>query len=313
MSIFTQLPEQVYPADGAIFTGLDRPPGFSLDTAKAMAWAAQLAYESDPGKLTAILERWGMTHSDRLLGRLASFLPIASTKGYIARTDVATIIAFGGTDPVRIADWVTDFTFFQTAEGIHRGFENGVEAIWEQLTALVPPRLNATGRLYVAGHSLGAALAVIAAERLVRENRVPADQMAGIYTFGMPRVGDRDFAARYEALLGTKTFRLAYGDDIVPTVPPHDHPFGFNHVGRCLRCRYNQRFDGSDLVNQPTEDPGSLPLLPATVLRLLRQPPRPDTPVHPGDPLAATVIGALPPVVRDHIPDSYLRGLGALP
>jgi hypothetical protein len=28
MSIFTQLPEPLYPADGVVFTGLDRPPGF---------------------------------------------------------------------------------------------------------------------------------------------------------------------------------------------------------------------------------------------------------------------------------------------
>jgi len=217
MSIFTQLPERLYPGDGTVFAGLDRPPGFSLDTATAMALIAQLAYETDPGKITNILSRWGMVQTERLLGRLVSFLPIASTKGFITGNDVVTIVAFGGTDPVNIVDWVTDFALFRTAEGIHQGFENGIAAVWGQLTALLPPRLTATGQLYLAGHSLGAALAVVAADRLVRENVVPAEQISGIYTFGTPRVGASDFAARYEPTLGAKTFRLAYGDDIVPT------------------------------------------------------------------------------------------------
>jgi hypothetical protein len=129
MSIFTQLPEQLYPADGAVFAGLDRPPGFSLDTATALALTAQLAYETDPGKITGILSQWGMVQTERLLGRLVSFLPIASTRGFITGNNAATIIAFGGTDPVNIADWVTDFALFRTAAGIHQGFENGIEAI----------------------------------------------------------------------------------------------------------------------------------------------------------------------------------------
>ena len=65
-------------------------------------------------------------------------------------------------------------------------------------------------------------------------------------------------------------------------------------------------------MNRSTEDPGSLQLSPGAVLQVITQPPRPGTPAFPGDLVAAAAIGALPPAVRDHIPDSYLRGLGAL-
>jgi triacylglycerol lipase len=311
MSMLVELPEQLYPSDSAIFAELDRSPNFSLGTATAMAWAAQLAYETDPDKLARILSQWGMVQSDRLLGRFASLLPITSTKGYITGNDAVTIIAFSGTDPVHLGDWVRDFSFFRTAEGIHRGFQDGVNVVWAHITSRLALSLNKSDRLYLTGHSLGAALAAVAAERLIRENIVSADRISGIYAFGMPRVGSGDFAARYEPMLGVKTFRLVYGEDLVARVPPHDDPFGFVHIGRCLRCRYGGRLDGTNLLPEVSEDPGDLKLSLRELLRIFGQFPRPDQPPHPGDPLTAAVISHPQPVIRDHIPDSYLRGLGA--
>jgi hypothetical protein len=45
---------------------------------------------------------------------------------------------------------------------------------------------------------------------------------------------------------------------------------------------------------------------------ILRAPPARDLPTFPGDPLAATVIESLPPSIRDHLMDRYLRALGGL-
>jgi len=36
----------------------------------------------------------------------------------------------------------------------------------------------------------------------------------------MPRVGDADFAKRYNDTLGDTTYRLVHGADIVATIPP---------------------------------------------------------------------------------------------
>jgi hypothetical protein len=71
-------------------------------------------------------------------------------------------------------------------------------------------------RVFVTGHSLGGALAVLAASVLLSEGR---QQIAAVYTYGQPRVGDPEFSAAFDAKLGALTFRYVNDLDIVPHVP----------------------------------------------------------------------------------------------
>src|SRR5216683_2053695 len=98
--------------------------------------------------------------------------------------------------------------------------------------------MAAGGNLFIAGHSLGGALAAITAHRLVTELDAP---VTAIYTFGMPRPGSPAFAAAYDQRLGMCTYRLVQGEDIVPTVAPSF--LGFRHLGRYLHCDRGAKFD----------------------------------------------------------------------
>jgi GTP-binding protein EngB required for normal cell division len=63
------------------------------------------------------------------------------------------------------------------------------------------------------GHSLGGALATLAAYRLMN-----AFSIDSVYTFGSPRVGDKDFRDQYSI----RHFRFENKNDIVPHLPPFD-------------------------------------------------------------------------------------------
>jgi len=56
----------------------------------------------------------------------------------------------------------------------------------------------------VTGHSHGGQLAVIAADDFCRRKK---RRPTAVYVFGMPRVGDADFAKRYNDTLGNTTYR----------------------------------------------------------------------------------------------------------
>ncbi len=123
-------------------------------------------------------------------------------------------IAFRGT-----ADWrnaLTDMDCKLIHAGgyrVHRGFHQAVEAIDASLTAALG---DVSGmRLWVTGHSLGGALAELWALRALERGH----DIAGVYTFGQPRVGDAAFAAYYDSLLKPRTFRVVHGDDVVPRIP----------------------------------------------------------------------------------------------
>jgi predicted lipase len=87
-------------------------------------------------------------------------------------------------EPENLLQWVRNLTI-GADEGVHEGFECGVEAVWaEQLR----PHIAAAASLYFAGHSLGGALSVVAAARLCREMPEAAAKLRAVYTLGMPRV-----------------------------------------------------------------------------------------------------------------------------
>jgi triacylglycerol lipase len=80
--------------------------------------------------------------------------------------------------------------------------------------------------LVVTGHSLGGALAVLAADILNAQGFL----IHSVYTFGQPRVGDATFAARYNMTLGQRTFRIVNSNDLVPRLP--GWLMGYRHCGQ---------------------------------------------------------------------------------
>jgi predicted lipase len=70
--------------------------------------------------------------------------------------------------------------------------------------------------LFIGGHSLGAALSVLALPDVVKTTHF---KKPVLYNFGCPRVGDSDFVDAYNALPSQKTFRVANSSDLVASIP----------------------------------------------------------------------------------------------
>ncbi len=310
MGLLTSWPEALYLGRGTVLDTVS--DGFSMATARALAWASQLANETDdPAKLARILTDWGWARRRDVAGRMGGVLPLTSARGFVAEQRGMCVIAFAGTEPTNIADWIVDLSLRKTADGIHAGFASGVDAAWNSLVA---PLADLSGPVVLAGHSLGGALAVVAAFRLVQDGVLPPDRLRGVYTFGMPRAGDGRFAERYRALgLAARTFRIVHGADIVASLPPAETPFAFRHVGARLSCAHGAAFRAEDLIADALEPPptGGIGWLGFFQSALTGSPFR-DLPGFPGDAAAAPVIDTLPPAFRDHVPDRYLRALGAM-
>lgn len=77
--------------------------------------------------------------------------------------------------------------------------------------------------LYITGHSLGGAMAVLATALIYADDRLRSalgSTLRGVYTFGQPMVGSKAFAEKCAGDFGHKLFRHIYKWDVVPTLPP---------------------------------------------------------------------------------------------
>lgn len=140
-----------------------------------------------------------------------------------------TILVFRGTEQ-NSGDLATDLDIWQNflhglaaassmadtnSAYVHEGFKQALNSVWDEIAA----ELSGLGNvpLFYTGHSLGAALATLAATRHAPK---------AIYTFGSPRVGNQAFA---RTLAGIPIYRVVDDEDIVATQPPDW--LGFVHVG----------------------------------------------------------------------------------
>ncbi|MGA2619748.1 MAG: lipase family protein [Thermoguttaceae bacterium] len=177
--------------------------GFSIKTAYYLAKAAQAAYWDDLGES---VEELG-------LGEKAATFTFGLFHGFVAPMDEITVLAFRGTDSIQ--NWLTDGQAAQITDPaypgqVHQGFARALTEIWPGLTQILPRPASATA-VWVTGHSLGAALATLAAVRL----RAAGFAVRAVYTFGSPRVGDPDFYRAYTPV----AYRFVNNNDIVPHVP----------------------------------------------------------------------------------------------
>jgi hypothetical protein len=151
--------------------------------------------------------------------RIKTFVD-ASMVGYVVSKDDMTVVVFRGTDDR--FDWFTNLNDgdIQTAHGaIHRGFYMSYEPLKPQILKLV--KAVNPKHLWVTGHSLGGALAVVCAYDLIENGQQPID---GLITFGQPMIARVELASFLDQLLLGKYAHYVNDADVVPRVPPgHSH------------------------------------------------------------------------------------------
>ncbi|HEV2853434.1 MAG TPA: lipase family protein [Thermoanaerobaculia bacterium] len=182
-----------------------------------------LAY-NEPDEVKSELGKAGL--------RLRTSLNAGGTQGFVAEGEAEgekfVIVAFRGTEiPLptlnpqetlerfrgAIMDSVTDLKFGfveipDLGQGqVHGGFLASLDKVFGQIR-----NLPDSGRaLWLTGHSLGGALAILAAARF------PKGRIQGVYTFGAPSVGDAAFGTALQEKV--RPFRFVHGDDFVTRLP----------------------------------------------------------------------------------------------
>ncbi|HKY91200.1 MAG TPA: lipase family protein [Nevskiaceae bacterium] len=195
-------------------------PTPSLDA--LCAECARLAYRrfelgaAESNRLVADLARVGLTDFEAF-GSWST-----GTRAFAVRLpgERRALIAFRGTEPDDVTDLGTDLEFSLTkwdgAARVHAGFLGAFESVadaisrWRDTHAPLPP--------VVTGHSLGAALATLAASRW---------HAARLVSFGSPRVGNPAFAATIPA---PAQMRYVNCCDVVTELPP-EIPDLYEHAG----------------------------------------------------------------------------------
>ncbi|MEO6784644.1 MAG: lipase family protein [Chthoniobacteraceae bacterium] len=214
----------------------------SAINAVALCNAALLAY-SPQDEVRRFLDKWGFDH--------ATFRPLrrADTQGFVVRGPAGVIVSFRGTEPTNIADWLSDVDFHRVKSGnlpglVHGGFAVALDAVKDDLLSAIRELAGGGQPVWITGHSLGGALAVLAAAVLKFD--AGFDGIAGTYTYGQPRMSDEGFCNEFEAVLGDCLFRYVNDHDIVPHAVPEALP----HL-QLLRLPTLQRFSGLSFFKAP--------------------------------------------------------------
>jgi len=139
--------------------------------------------------------------------------------------DDSIVVAFRGSKEPQdfIQDgkfWMKDLNWsrFDSVAAVHEGFLQDFMAVEKEVVAEVKELLvqNPAAKIYITGHSLGGAIVILCALEFSRL-KLP---IAGVYTFGQPRVGNKTFSQIYNDALGNITFHIVNADDPVPLLPP---------------------------------------------------------------------------------------------
>ncbi|RMZ90540.1 hypothetical protein DV736_g2207, partial [Chaetothyriales sp. CBS 134916] len=188
------------------------------------------------------------------------------------------VLAIPGTKDTQ--DYLTDADFFFTEYNALGGVScdtclvfSGFQIAWDSLSGQVEEGLrNALGQypdytVSISGHSLGAGISELAFSTL----RPQSFNISALYTYGAPRVGNKQFADYIDSLSGASDTspgiyrRITHYNDPIPALPPSF--LGYVHP----RSEYWESTDSPSLVTtyqccgqEPSDCINSIP--PATNL-----------------------------------------------
>lgn len=206
---------------------LDESTPGSPQNALLLAQACSLAYLDESAAAAKFRDQLGLE---------VGLLSVDNTQVYVGQNDKAILIAFRGSQAPTtldgLQDWLltnandyliipegrigTDFAAAGVGARFHRGFMEALDGIWEPLLKAVTEATESGDRpVWITGHSLGGALALMAAWRLQR-NFVSIHE---VVTFGAPMVGNDAAARAFEKEFAGKIFRFVNLEDPVPLLP----------------------------------------------------------------------------------------------
>lgn len=151
-------------------------------------------------------------------------------------------MGFRGTD--EIDDWLDNLNIISVDKlfgEFHKGFYNANNDIWASIFNKYQELRKAKKRpLFITGHSLGGAMATVAAAKLVHQD-LP---FTAAYTFGQPRVMTRETSRIFNMEAKSRFFRFQNNNDLVTRVPARLS--GYSHVGTFIYIT-----DEKELYNDP--------------------------------------------------------------
>jgi triacylglycerol lipase len=229
-------------------------------------------------------------------GMTVTFQPFdqGSTQCYVASTDEWIVLAFRGTQVDDFCSFLHDLTAGvqllpyrdEHRHWVHRGFKDALDDVWADLLAYIGTLQAHKARpLWITGHSLGAALATMAAYRLSFKQDPLG--LREVYTYGSPRVGDGGFGKS----IAVPVWRFRNNADIITDVPVG---LVFRHVGKL------QFIDGSGHLHRNVDRVAELVLGAAS----LQISPHTASMLDEALRLAAPNV-PLPGFLADHAPINY--------
>lgn len=143
-----------------------------------------------------------------------TYIDVEGAQAYVMSDSKDVLVACRGTEPTAINDVLADLKMFPVkhhiAGRVHRGFYAEYDKVIPGIKeALKKHDKKGDKTVWVTGHSLGGAMAVLVAAEL--------QPSGGLHTFGQPRVGNKEFL---KSLDGIKYYRYRNNNDIVTAVPP---------------------------------------------------------------------------------------------
>lgn len=175
-----------------------------IKTLHKRAKLASLAYEDD----TLAIEH----HLFPLGYKLIAILDRSNAFGFIAEKDGIAYVVFRGTDDYH--DWIANVSILPAKIGkfkAPKGFVEEVDKLWARIVSEIEQ--HKFPAVHFIGHSLGGAMAVIAAIKAIQHGWEHVD---GVTTFGQPRCCCK---AAGELLKDVPVHRVVNCDDKVTNVP----------------------------------------------------------------------------------------------
>lgn len=146
--------------------------------------------------------------------KLASTFDEGGTQAILVSNEKFAVLAFRGTEKDSIQDIKADLKAktiqAETGGKIHQGFKEAFEKVALAAQMEIDKDAHKNKPLFITGHSLGGALATVAAKSLSHKGGI-----AACYTFGSPRVGDDEWIAGMKP----PVYRVVNAADCVTTIP----------------------------------------------------------------------------------------------